>query len=80
MQADLLTLDSSMADDERLPDLHRHLLSIDEIEAIGWGMSWLPGDAPRLPWLADDDLCPPERVSIPVAPWDSWQSQARFSP
>ena len=80
MRIDLPTLTSPTADDERLPDQYPHPLRIDEIEAAGWGMSWLPNLAPRPAWLADDDSCLPERDSAPPESWDSWLIRASFSP
>jgi hypothetical protein len=59
-----------MADDQypSLPDLPRHSLSIDEIEAAGWGASWQPDVALRPTWLeADDCLRGVERLADPAA-------------
>jgi hypothetical protein len=57
MRTDIMTLDTPTADDQYqyLPDLHRHPLSIHEIEAAGWGAAWQPDAALCPTWLEADD-------------------------
>jgi hypothetical protein len=81
MRHDTLTIESPTADDQTLPDLYRHPLSIDEIEVAGWGASWQPDADPWPTWLVDDDPCPPERDQATASTsWDLWPLLERFSP
>ena len=63
MRTDILLRDTPMADDQYVPDVHRHPLSIDEIAAAGWGASWQPDVA----------------QATASAAWDFWPIRERFS-